>query len=119
MARYELTEQQKARLENDYTYHPPFGDQQEAYIAVRAAVKHLARTILEQTPVSREQSLALTQLDFCMMAANSAIARNEKSPIPTEQRDVVRSGATPTGVVDTQSGPIVYSDADAKEQAET
>jgi hypothetical protein len=73
-----VTEKQKARIENDYIYHPPFGDQVGRYQNLRDAVRLLAEKIIELTPESREQSVALTHLDITMMMANAAIARNEK-----------------------------------------
>lgn len=65
------------RVNNDFTYHQPFGDQTERYAALREAGRLLAIKIVENTPISREQSLALTKLEEAIMHANSAIARNE------------------------------------------
>jgi hypothetical protein len=67
----------KARIENDFTYHPPKEGQAERYIALRDKAKEFALLIIELTPVSREQSLALTNLEYASMMANAAIARNE------------------------------------------
>ncbi len=67
----------KARIENDYTYHAPKDDQPARYAAIRAKAKELALLIVELTPVSREQSVALTDLDHATMMANAAIARGE------------------------------------------
>jgi hypothetical protein len=67
----------RRRIENDYTYHPPKGDQAERYAAIRAKAKELALLIIDLTPISREQSLALTHNDNTVMSANAAIARNE------------------------------------------
>lgn len=68
----------KTRAANDFTYHPPFGDQVERYAEIRAKILELAEFIIDKTPVSREQSLALTSLEQVMFNANAAIARNEK-----------------------------------------
>jgi hypothetical protein len=65
------------RLEKDFTYHAPKADQPERYVAIRNKAKELARIIMELTPPSREQSLALTYLDMTVMQANASIARNE------------------------------------------
>lgn len=65
------------RIESDFTYHPPKGDQVERYAMIRAAAKTLAHDIVTITPESREQSLALTNLEQAVMWANAAIARNE------------------------------------------
>jgi hypothetical protein len=67
----------KARIENDFTYHAPKEGQQERYVALREKAKEFALLIVELTPVSREQSLALTELEKASMFANAAIARNE------------------------------------------
>lgn len=67
-----------ARINNDFVYHPPFGDQVQRYASLREAGRQLAIKIVENAPVSREQSLALTKLEEAVMWANAAIARNEK-----------------------------------------
>lgn len=77
MPKYQIDEKMRARLENDYTYHSPKDDQPSRYAAIREAGKALAIVICENTPVSREQSVALTDLDKVLMVANAAIARNE------------------------------------------
>jgi len=68
---------QGTELDKVYTYHPPKGNQQERYVAIRETAKAFATLTLEATPTSREQSLALTKLEEVVMWANSAIARNE------------------------------------------
>jgi len=65
-------------LENNFIYHKPFGNQNERYESLRNLAKELAYVILEKTPKSREQSLALTNLEQSVFWANAAIARNEK-----------------------------------------
>jgi hypothetical protein len=67
----------RERIERDFTYHPPKGDQAERYVRIRDKAKELALLIVEVTPASREQSSALTKLDEVVMHANAAIARNE------------------------------------------
>lgn len=67
------------RIENDFTYHPPSGDQAERYGAIRSAAKDFALFISGNTPASREQSVALTNLDQVVFWANAAIARNERT----------------------------------------
>ncbi len=66
-------------IENNFTYHPPFGDQPQRYEAIRSEAKRLAAFIIVKTPSSREQSLALTNLEQAVFWANAAIARNEKN----------------------------------------
>lgn len=65
------------RIENNFTYHTPKNDQAERYISLRAKAKELAYLIVNSTPESREQSLALTKLEESIMWANASIARNE------------------------------------------
>lgn len=70
-------ESRKADIEHNFTYHPPKNDQQERYTKLREQAKALALQIIELTPYSREQSLALTHLETAVMFANASIARNE------------------------------------------
>ena len=68
---------QQAQIERNFTYHPPKPGQLERYTQIREQAKAFALLIAEITPVSREQSLALTYLENSVMMANAAIARNE------------------------------------------
>ena len=77
MPKYTMDQRMAERLENDYTYHAPTGDQVERYQAIRDDAHSLAITICENTPPSREQSVALTLLEQVVMEANASIARNE------------------------------------------
>jgi hypothetical protein len=65
------------RVENDFTYHAPQGDQAERYGELRNHAKQLALTIVHLCPDSRERSLALTHLEEVVFFANAAIARHE------------------------------------------
>lgn len=65
-----------AVLENNFTYHAPKPGQQERYVAIREKAKELAYLIKNTTPASREQSVALTELETSVFWANAAIARN-------------------------------------------
>lgn len=76
-------EQLLARLAVDHTYHPPFGDQAERYTQIRAQARHFAELVVELTPVSRNQSLALTAIEEAAFHSNAAIARNETEPPAT------------------------------------
>ena len=75
--KYEITEDDQERLDNNFTYHSPKGDQVERYPKIREEAKNLARTIMTLSPPSRERSLALTKLEEVMMWTNAGIARNE------------------------------------------
>lgn len=67
----------KAKIENDFTYHTPKGDQIERYAQIRDKGKEFALLIAELTPESAEQDQALQLLNLATMSANAAIARNE------------------------------------------
>ena len=71
-------------IEKRFTYHPPEGSQAQRYEYIRSWAKWLALHICEMTPASREQSLAITALEECVMWSNAAIARNEGPDIPGE-----------------------------------
>lgn len=60
-----------------FSYHPPFGSQPARYEALRASAKNHADLILMLTPPSREQALALTDLQRSTQMANAAIAITE------------------------------------------
>ena len=64
-------------IERNFTYHPPKPGQPERYAAIRAKAKELAELIDAECPQSRERSIAMTDLENCVMWANAAIARNE------------------------------------------
>ncbi|GAC1661658.1 MAG: hypothetical protein PVS3B3_32350 [Ktedonobacteraceae bacterium] len=67
----------RAEIQHNFTYHPPKAGQPEKYTQIREKYKELALLIVELTPASREQSLALTELEYSSMMANAAIARHE------------------------------------------
>lgn len=64
-------------INNRFTYHAPKGDQAERYERIRALARTFAVHIADVTPASREQSLAITNLEEVVFWANAAIARNE------------------------------------------
>jgi hypothetical protein len=67
-----------ASLDEIFTYHAPFGSQQARYVAIREKAKELALLVQNSTPASREQSVAITNIQQAVMWANAAIAINEK-----------------------------------------
>ncbi len=77
MPKYNVSDEMRNRLVNSFTYHAPKSDQQERYVAIREKGKEMAFLLVENTPPSREQSLALTHLEDAIMCANRAIACNE------------------------------------------
>ena len=68
---------ERERLNNNFIYHAPKGNQQSRYENIRAQARDFAEAILLQTPASRERSLAFTKLEEAVMWANASIARNE------------------------------------------
>ena len=64
-------------VDNRFRYHTPRPDQIPRYEELRQIARTFAHRILELTPASREQSLALTHLEESVMQANAAIARHE------------------------------------------
>jgi hypothetical protein len=83
---YEVTEEQRARIDNTFTYHPPGGDQIPRYVSVRHMGRLLAIELCQLCPPSRELSLALTNLEQAVFWANAAIARNEpQTPAPRNE----------------------------------
>ena len=77
MEKYEMSRQTVEKLENNFMYHTPKDDQMERYKFLRDEAKKLAFNIVRSTPISREQSLALTNLEEAIFWANASIARNE------------------------------------------
>jgi hypothetical protein len=67
----------KAKVENNFRYHAPQGDQAKRYERIRNEFKKLAYFLLTQCPESREFALAMTSLEEANMWANASIARNE------------------------------------------
>lgn len=66
-----------ARIDRDFVYHAPKGNQGERYGILRATTGVLAHEFVRHCPPSRELSLALTSLEEAVFWANAAIARNE------------------------------------------
>lgn len=68
----------EAELEKRFTHHPPKDDFIAAlHEMARRKYRELAEGLVNSTPASREQSLALTHLEESLMWANAAIARNQ------------------------------------------
>lgn len=64
-------------IERRFTYHSPKPEDIPKFAELRNTAKELAYLIVKLTPESREQSLALTKLEECIMHANAAIARSK------------------------------------------
>lgn len=64
-------------IQKRFDYYQPGPTQLERIKKLREKFVSVALDIKNNTPTSREQSLALTKLEEAMMHANSAIVRNE------------------------------------------
>lgn len=65
-------------LTKRFDYHPPLTDRtRSAHGSARSVCWEAAEQLLQLTPPSREQSLAITALEEAMMWANAAIARHQ------------------------------------------
>lgn len=76
---YDISEQEKEKLENNFTYHPIKTEllQDHRYQEIRRNAKEFAELLYQFCPPSRELSLAITNLEQSVFWANAAIARNE------------------------------------------
>lgn len=64
-------------LQCRFTYHAPQEGQPERYEQLRAKAREFAELIIELTPESREQSLAVTKVEEATHWANASIARRD------------------------------------------
>lgn len=60
-----------------FTYHAPTGNQPARYETLRSHAREMALLIRDLCPDSRERSLAITNLQQCVMMANASIAIHE------------------------------------------
>lgn len=74
---YTPSETDIKKIENNFVYHAPKEGQNDRYITLRQKAREFAMYLAQNCPPSRELSVALTELETCMMWANAAIARNE------------------------------------------
>lgn len=63
------------QIEKAFSYHRPSTEVADKCQAIRDKCKELAYFIAENTPESREQSLALTELEKVMFFGVSALVR--------------------------------------------
>ena len=70
-----------------FEYHKPTETQLPKYVAIRAAAKQFAATILKHTPPSADQTAAIRMVRESVMTANAAIACNPVSAQLTEPQD--------------------------------
>ncbi len=69
-------------LERIFTYHAPIGTQAARYVTIRDAALAFAQVVRDNTPPSREQSLAFTDIQRACQMANASIAVNEVEETP-------------------------------------
>lgn len=74
---YALTPEMEKRLNMHFTYHSPTPDQIPRYEEIRNLAHYFALRLVTLTPPGREQALALTALEDCVMQANKSIAVGE------------------------------------------
>lgn len=65
-------------LDNIFTYHPPTGDDQTHYAAIRAAAKDFAAAVVAHTPECADQTAAVRKIREAVMTANAAVALKGK-----------------------------------------
>lgn len=65
----------RQQIEHNFTYHAPTPEKVEFYNEFWQKAKELALYIHDNCPNSRERSLAITNLEECVMWANAAKAR--------------------------------------------
>jgi len=61
-------------LNHIFTYHPPTEEQKDDYYDLRESAKAFARTIIQKTPDSADQTAAIRLVREALMTANAAIA---------------------------------------------
>lgn len=67
-----------AAIDDVFSYHAPRPDQISQYNAIREAARVLARVIIQNTPASPDQTVAIRKLRECVMVANAAVALDGK-----------------------------------------
>jgi hypothetical protein len=77
--RYDIKEDDKKKLENNFIYHQIKTEelQEHRYQEIRRNAKEFAELLYQFCPPSRELSLAITKLEESVFWANASIARNE------------------------------------------
>ncbi len=75
--KYVIKESTKERIDKAFVYHPSNRCQMGRYHAIRDVMRSAALVVAENSPDSREQSIALERLEGAMFFANAAIARGE------------------------------------------
>lgn len=66
------------QIEDIFTYHKPEADEPARYEHIRMAAQVLAKVIVENTPSSADQTVAIRKLREAVMVANASIALKGK-----------------------------------------
>jgi len=106
-----------ASIENNFTYHKPFGSRQERYERIRALGKELAYEFSFSCPASKELSLAMTNLETSIMWANAAISAL-KDDMTNDLFGMTKAEAIKKGVCIDCKQPAMsgcFSDLDVRE----
>lgn len=75
---------QLSEMDRRFAYHDPTNESAPRYDKIREHCLKLALLIDSLCPESREQSLAFTALEECMMWANASIVRNQETLPPLD-----------------------------------
>lgn len=65
--KYPIDDKRRDAITNSFTYHSSKDDQPERYVDLRDDARNLAFKILGNVSPGREQSLAITKLEECIM----------------------------------------------------
>lgn len=65
-------------LDNIFTYHAPTPEEVEQYQKIRDAAKEFAQVVVDNSPASADQSVAIRKIRESVMIANAAIALGGK-----------------------------------------
>lgn len=68
----------KKDLDDIFSYHVPEPDQILKYQTIRDAAKVFAAVVLDNTPLSADQTVAVRKIREAVMVANASIALNGK-----------------------------------------
>jgi|HubBroStandDraft_6_1064221.scaffolds.fasta_scaffold00134_4 hypothetical protein len=74
----ELERKRGMDINNIFTYHAPGPEHLPKYEAIRAKAKEMGQCIVDNTPVSADQTAAIRLLREAVMTANAAIALDGK-----------------------------------------
>lgn len=73
-----MTAELHARVEHNMTNHAPTSQEVvDTFERLRSAAKDFAHLVVDLVPPSREQSLALTEVEQALMWAVAGVARNQ------------------------------------------